>query len=56
MHAADKTGLAQIAARLATFAKADPLSWKLPPLLQYLSQGSQSLESLNRKVGDHKNA
>jgi 3-hydroxyacyl-CoA dehydrogenase len=56
MHAADKTGLAQIAARIAAFAKADPLSWKLPPLLQYLSQGSQSLESLNRKVGDRKSA
>jgi 3-hydroxyacyl-CoA dehydrogenase len=56
MHAADKTGLAQIAARLATFAKADPLSWKLPPLLQYLSHGSQSLESLNRKVGERKSA
>jgi hypothetical protein len=48
--------LAQIAARLAVFAKTDPLSWKLPPLLQYLSQGSQSLESLNRKVGERKSA
>jgi 3-hydroxyacyl-CoA dehydrogenase len=56
MHAADKKGLAEIAARLATFAKADPLSWKLPPLLQYLSQGSQSLESLNRKAGERKSA
>ncbi len=56
MHAADKMGLAQIASRLGTFAKADPLSWKLPPLLQYLSQGNQSLASLNSKQGERKGA
>jgi 3-hydroxyacyl-CoA dehydrogenase len=56
MHAADKTGLTQIAARLATFAKADPLSWKLPPLLQYLSQGNQLLENLNLNVGERGSA
>jgi 3-hydroxyacyl-CoA dehydrogenase len=49
MHAADKTGLALIAERIAAFAKADPLSWKLPALLQRMVQDGKLFESLNGK-------
>jgi 3-hydroxyacyl-CoA dehydrogenase len=49
MHAADKTGLAHIAERIAAFAKTDPLSWKVPALLQRMVQDRKSFESLNGK-------
>jgi 3-hydroxyacyl-CoA dehydrogenase len=49
MHAADKTGLAQIAERISAFAKTDPLSWKVSALLQRMVQDGKSFESLNGK-------
>jgi 3-hydroxyacyl-CoA dehydrogenase len=49
MHAADKSGLAQIAKRISAFAKADPLSWKVPAFLQRMVEDGKSFGSLNGK-------
>jgi 3-hydroxyacyl-CoA dehydrogenase len=56
MHAADKTGLAQIAERISAFAKTDPLSWKNPLLLQHLLEEGKSFESLNSEKGGRQGA
>jgi 3-hydroxyacyl-CoA dehydrogenase len=49
MHAADKSGLAQIAERISAFAKTDPLSWKVPAFLQRMVEDGKSFGSLNGK-------
>jgi 3-hydroxyacyl-CoA dehydrogenase len=49
MHAADKTGLAHIEECIAAFAKADPLSWKVPALLHRMVQDGKTFGSLNGK-------
>jgi hypothetical protein len=49
MHAADKTGLADMAERIAAFVKVDPLSWKVSALLQRMAQDGKTFESLNSK-------
>jgi 3-hydroxyacyl-CoA dehydrogenase len=56
MHAADKTGLGTLAERIAAFAKQDPFSWRVPPLMQRLIQAGGTLEDLNRSQGGRKGA
>lgn len=46
MHYADQLGLAEVLRALQALAKADPLSWSVPPLLQNLVDDGQPLSSL----------
>ena len=46
MHYADQLGPAEVLRALQALAKADPLSWSVPPLLQNLVDDGQPLSSL----------
>ena len=40
MHWAERSGLAEIARRIDAYAKDDPLSWNVPPILQDKAKGT----------------
>jgi len=47
MHYADRLGLPEVLARLRALAAEDPLSWRVPPLLERLVAEGKTLASLN---------
>lgn len=47
MHHADRVGLPTVLDRLRKFAAEDPLSWRVPSLLERLAAESRTLTSLN---------
>jgi 3-hydroxyacyl-CoA dehydrogenase len=49
MHYADQITPAVVLSQIAALAKADPLSWSVPGLLQRLVQEDRSFDSLNRE-------
>jgi 3-hydroxyacyl-CoA dehydrogenase len=49
MHYADQLTPPVVLSQIATLAKADPLSWSVPSLLQRLVQDGRSFDSLNRE-------
>jgi 3-hydroxyacyl-CoA dehydrogenase len=49
MHHADQLTPPVVLSQIATLAKADPLSWSVPALLQRLVQDGRSFDSLNRE-------
>jgi 3-hydroxyacyl-CoA dehydrogenase len=49
MHYADHLTPAVVLSQIAALAKADPLSWSVPSLLQRLVQDGRSFDSLNRE-------
>jgi 3-hydroxyacyl-CoA dehydrogenase len=51
MHHADQLTPAVVLSQIAALAKADPLSWSVPSLLQRLVQEGRSFDSLNREGG-----
>ncbi|MGR3376031.1 3-hydroxyacyl-CoA dehydrogenase NAD-binding domain-containing protein [Salipiger abyssi] len=51
MCEADRIGLPVLRDRIATYAKADPLSWSVPPLLQRLAEEGRSLADLDHEGG-----
>jgi 3-hydroxyacyl-CoA dehydrogenase len=51
MHHADQLTPAVVLSQIAALAKADPLSWSVPDLLQRLVQEGRSFDSLNREGG-----
>ncbi|MGL4295840.1 MAG: 3-hydroxyacyl-CoA dehydrogenase NAD-binding domain-containing protein, partial [Aestuariivirga sp.] len=51
MHHADQIGLPAILARIEAFAKGDPLSWRVPPLLRRLVSEGRPLSSLEPSKG-----
>jgi 3-hydroxyacyl-CoA dehydrogenase len=51
MHYADQLTPAVVLSQIAPLAKADPLSWSVPALLQRLVDEGRSFDSLNREGG-----
>jgi 3-hydroxyacyl-CoA dehydrogenase len=51
MHYADQLTPAIVLSQIAALAKADPLSWSVPALLQRLVDEGRSFDSLNREGG-----
>jgi 3-hydroxyacyl-CoA dehydrogenase len=51
MHYADQLTPAVVLSQIAGLAKADPLSWSVPALLQRLVDEGRSFDSLNREGG-----
>lgn len=49
MHYADQLTPAVVLSQITALAKADPLSWSVPALLQQLVQDGRSFDSLNRE-------
>lgn len=47
MHHADRLGLSVVLGHLAMLARTDPLSWRVPALLQHLVAEGKTLASLN---------
>ncbi len=47
MHLADRMGLPEVRARIAALAAEDPLSWRVPPILDRLIAEGRPLSALN---------